>query len=337
MTNRERFHLTMNGDGSVDRCPIIEWATWWDKTIKCWEKEKMPKGMTSMELFDYFDLDRHCQFWFKHRKRNCPKPKWHGAPLIKSPDDYKQIKKYILPDNAVKRELAKFMENRTDIENGETILWYTLEGFFWFPRTLLGIEGHMYAFYDMPELYHEICKDLLEWHFGVVEAFSEIAAADFMTFAEDMSYNLGPMISRECFEEFIEPYYKQLIPEIKKRGTRVILDSDGDISSAVPWFIGAGIEGILPLERQAGVDIAALQKKFPDFLWLGGFDKMSLLEGKAAIDGEFERLRPAIRRGKYIPSVDHQTPPGVSVENYRYYVKKLEHFCKQACKGKNPR
>ena len=331
MTNRERFRLTMEGK-AVDRCPVIEWAMWWDKTIRCWEKEKMPKRMKSMELFDYFGLDRHCQFWFAHRKRNCPKPKYHGAPLIKDAEDYKNIKKYIYPKNAVKRVLAKFEENRANIENGETICWYTLEGFFWFPRTLLGIEGHLYSFYDMPELYHAICEDLLEWHLTVIEEFSRLTDADFMTFAEDMSYNLGPMISEECFDEFVAPYYRRLIPEIKKRGVKVIVDSDGDISSAVPWFIGAGIEGILPLERQAGVDIPELQKKYPDFIWLGGFDKMCLLRGKAAIDAEFERLRPAIKNGRFIPSVDHQTPPGVTIEDYRYYVAKLGQYAGLACK-----
>ena len=332
MTNRERFHLTMSGNKAVDRCPVIEWAIWWDKTIKYWEKEKMPKGMTSMELFDYFGLDRHCQFWFKHTKKNCPKPIGHGAPLVKNYGEYKEFKQYILPENTIKREKAKIEENRIDIENGETILWYTLEGFFWFPRRLLGIEEHLFAFYDMPELYHDICKDLLEWQLNVVDTFSKIIKADFMTFAEDMSYNHGPMISRACFDEFIAPYYKQLIPEIKKHGTRIILDSDGDVTSAIPWFIGVGIEGILPLERQAGVDIPSLQKKYPEFLWLGGFDKMCLLRSKTDIDGEFERLKPAIKKGRFIPSVDHQTPPGTSLENYRYYIKKLEHYGKQACK-----
>ena len=41
---------------------------------------------------------------------------------------------------------------------------------------------------------------------------------------------------------------------------------------------------------------------------------------------EFERLLPAIRSGRYIPSVDHQTPPDVTVEDYRIYMKLLREY-----------
>jgi hypothetical protein len=39
---------------------------------------------------------------------------------------------------------------------GEAVVWCTLEGFFWFPRTLMGFEKLMFAFADQPELLHEI-------------------------------------------------------------------------------------------------------------------------------------------------------------------------------------
>ena len=71
-----------------------------------------------------------------------------------------------------------------------------------------------------------------------------------------------------------------MIPEIKKHGTRVFVDSDGDITSAVPWFINAGVEGILPLERQAGVELEEIRRAWPDLLMIGGFDKMCMLKGK---------------------------------------------------------
>ena len=33
-----------------------------------------------------------------------------------------------------------------------------------------------------------------------------------------------------------------------------------------------------------------------------------------------------IRSGGYIPSVDHQTPPGVSMDNYRIYMRLLREY-----------
>jgi hypothetical protein len=36
--------------------------------------------------------------------------------------------------------------------------------------------------------------------------------------------------------------------------------------------------------------------------------------------------------GGFIPSVDHQTPPGVSMENYKIYIKLFREYCEKAVK-----
>ena len=41
---------------------------------------------------------------------------------------------------------------------------------------------------------------------------------------------------------------------------------------------------------------------------------------------EFERLVPLMKRGGFIPSVDHQTPPGVSLEEYGVYLRLLKEY-----------
>jgi uroporphyrinogen-III decarboxylase len=153
-----------------------------------------------------------------------------------------------------------------------------------------------------------------------------------MTIAEDMSYNHGPMISEATFREFLLPYYKRIIPEIKKYGTKVFVDTDGNVEMMLPWLMDAGVDGVLPLERQAGVDLPKYRKKYPNFLFIGGFDKMCMLKGKEAIRQEVERLLPVVRSGRYIMSMDHQTPPGTTLENYRYYIELMKQTALQACK-----
>jgi uroporphyrinogen-III decarboxylase len=56
------------------------------------------------------------------------------------------------------------------------------------------------------------------------------------------------------------------------------------------------------------------------------YDKMVMTRGEAAMRAEFERLLPVMRQGGFIPSVDHQTPPGVSLEEYRCYLRLLEEY-----------
>ncbi len=304
----------------LDRLPVLEWATWWDQTIHDWEAAGLPLGMDSLELMAHFGLDPLQQFWLAHRHPDCPRPRRHGAGIMKTRADYEHLRPLLLPDDAVERIGDSLAAVRPAWEAGDTIVWYTLEGFFWWPRELFGIEDHFFAFYDEPDLYHRICEDLLDWQLRMVRELGRYLRADFMTIAEDLSYNHGPMLSEALYMEFLHPYYRRLIPEIKRLGTRVFIDSDGDITRAVPWFLASGIEGILPLERQAGVDVAELRRRWPELLLLGAFDKMALLRGPDAVDREFARLAPVVRQGRFLPGVDHQTPPGVSMATYRHYV-----------------
>lgn len=331
MTNVERFHTLMAGDASIDASPVVEWADWWGRTLEGWQKEGMPELNDSRAILDYFGLDHMEQFWFSHYSPECPKP-GPAEHLIEDESDYDRIRPHILPEDAVQRESDRIRRIAPLHESGDTIVWYTVNGFFWFTRELFGDEGNLLSFYDFPELRHRICEDLLGWQLRRIAEFSEYIKADFMTIAEDMSYNKGPMISEATFREFIMPYYRRLIPEIKKHGTKVFIDSDGDVSMMIPWLIEAGADGVLPLERQAGVDLPEYRKNYPDFLFIGGFDKMCLFRGKDAIRAEFERLLPVIRSGRYLVGIDHQTPPGVPLETYRYYLKLLREYSLQACR-----
>ncbi|GHU73735.1 hypothetical protein AGMMS49992_13330 [Clostridia bacterium] len=336
MTASERFRNVMDFK-PTDRLPVIEWAPWWDKTLDNWRDQglTLPNDPTlsSVEIVQrQLGLDLHASYWLPLRSAATPAPIAHGAPIIHSAADYRDILPTLFPRDAIDFNRLESLAHLQ--QSAGAITWYTLEGFFWWPRVLMGIEPHLFSFYDEPELYHQICGDLLEYAYYALEMIYSVFVPDYMTIAEDMSYNNGPMLSEAMFDEFLLPYYKQLVPFIKKHGTRVFVDSDGDISRALPWFERAGIEGILPLERQAGVDLMELRQKHPRFLFIGHFDKMTMPLGEDAMRREFERLLPIMQSGGFIPSVDHQTPPGVTLAQYEVYVKLLNEYCiKAAQKG----
>lgn len=331
MTNRERFRRIMNFE-PVDRLLMIEWATWWDKTIAAWKQQGLEiepcAGMSEGEALQrQFGLDLHQQCWIRMLTDLTPKHAGHGAPVISSEEDYERILPTLYPRDI---DLSAFRRFLPRYESGEAITWLTLDGFFWGARQLLGIEPHLYAFYDKPGLLHRINRDIAEFSLRVIDAVCSVLTPDFMTIAEDMSYNNGPMLSEEMFNEFMLPYYDIVVPELKRRGIRVFIDSDGDITRALPWFERAGIEGILPLERQAGVDLEQLRREHPRTLFIGHFDKMTMPRGEAAMRAEFERLTPVMRQGGFLPSVDHQTPPGVTLDNYRIYLRLLREYAEKA-------
>lgn len=332
MTNRERFARVMAFE-PVDRIPMLEWAHWWNQTIDAWKSQGLAiagqPGLNAGEsLQKQMGLDLQMQLSHGMCTAQTPRPSHHGAPIVTSEAEYEAILPTLYPRNAVNQERLREMARRQ--QTGEAITWITVEGFFWGPRVLLGIEPHLFAFYDAPDLMHRINQDLVAYNLHIFEQVYEVLQPDFMTFLEDMSYNNGPMLSEAMFDAFLLPYYQQIVPVLKAHGTRVIIDSDGDITRAVPWFLRAGIEGVLPLEKQAGVDLAALREDYPEFLCIGHYDKMVMPHGEAAMRAEFERLLPLMKKGGFIPSVDHQTPPGVTLEQYHIYVRLLAEYTRKA-------
>jgi len=183
-----------------------------------------------------------------------------------------------------------------------------------------------FAYFDEPELVHRINQDLLDFNLRLLDQIRQACVPTFMTIAEDMSYNHGPMISRQIFEEFLAPYYRKLVARAKELNLLTIVDTDGDVTMLVPWVQGVGVDGLLPLERQSKVDGNRLRQLHPDLRMVGHYNKLVMHQGETAIRTEFERLGPLIKSGGFIPSVDHQTPPGVSLEEYRLYVRILKEY-----------
>ena len=332
LTNVERFRAVMNFE-KPDRLPVLEWAGWWGDTLNRWYEEGLSREIPWDRIQTHLGLDFIRRVWMPLTTPDCPRAASHGAPLIETEENYEAFRKYLYPAPTCanwqnKMNILKALKD--EHERGDAILWYSYDGFFWFPRTLLGIENHLYSFYDEPELVHRICSDLADYIVSQLPAIYDVCHPDFMVISEDMSYNNGPMLSEKLFDEFLLPYYRRIIPEIKKYGTKVIVDTDGDVSMMIPWLMRAGVDGVLPLERQAGVDLCRLREQYPDFLFLGGFDKMTMSKGEEAMRAEFERLLPVMRSGGYIPSCDHQTPPGVSFENYKIFVRLLKEYAEKA-------
>lgn len=328
MTNRERFRAVANFQ-PFDRLPVIEWATWWSQTLDRWRGEGLPPALNgSVAIAEHFGLDLYEQHWFPMWGQRPPTPHKDGV-LVKTMDDYERVRPYLYPFPPPD-EAAKFLRWAQEQRTGQKVFWFTLDGFFWFPRRLFGIEGHLLAFYDEPEVLHRINADLVAYHERIVDWLCALCQPDFMTFAEDMSYNHGSMLSKSMFDRFMRPYYKRIVPRLKERGIVTFVDSDGDITQPIAWFQEAGVQGVLPLERQAGVDVAELRALYPRMVFMGHFDKLTMHLGEAAMRAEFERLLPVAAQGGFFISVDHQTPPGVSYADYHVFLRLFRDYARAA-------
>ena len=344
MNHVERFRAIVDGK-PVDRMPKVEWAVWWNETIDRWREEglqtfdnsEFPAGRhiqgkycpDRYSLYDHFGLDQYFQYWIESRSEDCPHPEFHGGPIVSNEEDYERIKPFLFPKIGETVEDIQLWADRQ--RNGECLNWITVDGFFWFPRTLFGIEDHLLAFYEEPELMKRMNQDNADYLIYILNTLAEAdCLPTFAVFGEDMSYNNGPMLSEDHYDEFLAPYYRQVIPLMEKLNIIPIIDSDGDVTKMVPWFKKVGIRGVLPLEYQAGVDANAIREAHPEFIILGNFNKLVMDQGEEAIRAEFERLLPVMKSGRFILSPDHQTPPAVSLEQYQVYLRLLDEYCQKA-------
>jgi hypothetical protein len=325
MNHVERFRSVMSFQ-PVDRLPKWEWAMWWDKTLTRWCGEGLPANLQNdvFAVHEYFGLDPYKQFWFGTTDTEKPDAQRLIECSVADDDGYSSIRHLLYPRHeCTLAEMEPWSQRQSA---GEAVVWITLEGFFWLPRTLMGFMQLMLAFYDQPGLIHRINQDLLEFNLRLLDHVDRICRPTFVTIAEDMSYNNGPMVSREICDQFLSPYYRQLLERIHAMNAYTFVDTDGDVTLLVPWLQSVGVHGVLPLERQAGVDAAALRRRFPTLRMIGHFDKMVMTNGRDALRVEFDRLTPTVREGGFIPSVDHQTPPGVSLEQYHDYLRLLDEY-----------
>lgn len=250
-------------------------------------------------------------------------------PAVQSKEDWyvlkEKVKEHLLQyctDEAIHEVYGKYRKGHLE---GNYSIRFRVSGFFWTPRTLLGIEEQMYAFYDMPDVLADMNRFITDTYKVYLGKIFEWIQPEVLLFEEDLSGSTGPMISPAIFEEFVAAYYKQLFPYLKEKGVKnIFVDTDGDFNQLIPGFLDAGVDGFLPMDVNAGMDIVKVREQYPKLKFIGGFNKLKIEEGKEAIDMEFERILPVIRQGGYVPGCDHQVSPGASLENYRYYIGRLK-------------
>ncbi|MDI9505803.1 MAG: hypothetical protein GX246_09670 [Clostridiales bacterium] len=267
-------------------------------------------------------------FGRQNKRRRGSEIETEHKPIIAGARDWERMKEHAqgeleqyFSEEAIR---AAYEPIRAGHERGDYPIRMNLEGFFWVPRELLGIEAHMFAFYEEPELLHDICEYILWVYSTKLLQVLDIVQPDVIYMMEDLSGKTGPMISGVMFDEFVGAYYRRLFPLLRERGVgNIFVDTDGDFAMLIPRFIDAGVDGFLPMDVNAGMDIVQVRRDFPKLKFIGGYNKLCIAEGPAAIDREFQRILPVIRQGGYIVGSDHQVAPSTSLEDYRYYIRRL--------------
>ncbi|MGQ9628828.1 MAG: uroporphyrinogen decarboxylase family protein [bacterium] len=348
---REALRATLNFERSDGVCHF-EWG-YWPETLRRWREEGMPEGVAPWEAVgitfyhrvpvkvrfcpefedkviedrgDYIIRQNENGIILREFKDRTSMPEFIEYP-VKNLRDFEALKERLDP-----RTPERFPEDWEDIarslnaRDSILVLGQVEISFFGWHRDLMGVERLLVSFYDQPELIHAISRHHV--HF-LKELYSKVmrdVEFDFVFMWEDMAFKNGPLISPEFVREFMLPYYREITGFFKESGGyKILLDSDGDIAKLIPLFREGGVDGLLPFECAAGMDIRRVREEYPDLIIAGGIDKREIAKGREAIDRELESKLPFMfRRGGYLPSMDHHVPPEVSFEDFMYYVERVK-------------
>lgn len=222
--------------------------------------------------------------------------------------------------------VARMAEARTAAAEGR-IITQGLVGGYMYLRSLIGPEGLLLAFYDMPDVVHDCMETWFTLADTVLARHQEYVTVDEIFFGEDICYNHGSLISPDMMREFILPYYQQLIANLRSRQIDrnrhlyVQIDTDGFADPVIDVYRDSiGMNVMSPFEVASGCDVVRTGRQYPDLVLTGGIDKRILAQTPQDIDRMVERILPVMReRGGYIPTCDHGVPAEVSYANYCHY------------------
>jgi uroporphyrinogen decarboxylase len=252
---------------------------------------------------------------------------WVDFP-VKNREDFLRIKKRYNP-----RDAERYPRNWDSLvkkyANRDYPLCVNIRGPFWWTRDMVGLKGIALGIHRYPELIKEIMDFCAEFQTGVLHRALDDLDIDFVIISEDMAYKNGPMIGPGTVKEFMSTAYHEIAKFFREHGVKIlIVDSDGNVELLIPIWLNLGLNGVMPCEVAAGMDVVKLGEKYPDLIMIGGIDKRELAKDKESVKKEVEyRVPPLVKRGGYFPGVDHAVPADVPLENYKYFVSLLKNHC----------
>lgn len=356
MNHREAFRAMMNFEKPESLCQFE--GGYWPETIERWHGEGLPEGVQPWEdcgivhyfrppiqngIFPPFErqileenensriVRTESGIVCRESKIGSRLPQFIKHP-VSNREDFEAIKERLNPKTP-----GRYPENWDEWAANADEFPHILclgrreNGFFGWLRELMGLENLLVAYIEQPEFIHEVCQYHVSFLQGLYERTLRDVDFDFVFMWEDMAYKNGSLISPEFFRTFMLPYYREMVDFYKQMGAPwITVDSDGNISELISLFVEAGIDGLLPFEVAAGMDILKVREEFPNLRILGGIDKREIVKGKKAIDRELElKLPNMFRLAGYIQALDHHVPPGISYEDFKYYLRRCReiYYC----------
>ena len=353
VNTRERFVKTLTGQ-EVDRVPFMKVFGGPNRVLPHWEDEhpglsecideilqfegrmrgwdRAPVNVDASQLGEAEILDETETQIVRRRGDGRVEVIYRGSDYnrhsidwpVESREDWEQYKAHHLRPDDPSRFPGNWPELVEQYRNRDYPLQLTHRGVYGFPREIMGDENLAYAFYDAPDLVHDIMDYYTDMAIAVWEKMVTDVEFDLIECWEDMASRTGSFISPATFREFMTPNYRKIARFAEEHAIPIVLvDSDGLIEDLTELMLEGGVTALYPYEVQSGNDVARVRERFPSVGCVGGLNKQVMAEGKEAIDREMEKARRYIELGRYIPGPDHFVLSDVNWAGYRYFMESL--------------
>ena len=306
--------------GMPDRVPYFEEGLR-DDVLDRWHEQGLPK-----------DADLAAMFHVDARERMPvniePIPPMEG-PLT-SRANFEELRRRLDPDDP-KRLPGDWPARVAAWRTREHVLELQLHrGFFlsmgvheW--RTF---EPVVYLLHDDPCLVHDILDLYGDFGARLAERILREVDVDCAIFSEPIGGNDGPLLSPRTYEEFVLASYRPILDAARRRGVETLVYvTYANARALMPSVVRTGFNCLWACEvNAAAMDYLALRRRFGRGLRLiGGIDLDTLLQDKATIRREMERvIPPLLAQGGYVPLADGRVRANVPFDHYRHYRQLLE-------------
>jgi uroporphyrinogen decarboxylase len=339
----------------VDRLPVMALEPFEELAIERWHQDGLPSnespetflkmaqlvhtggvGLDPVPPFEEKIISEDSEYSITTTTLGTTVKRWKAAPAtlyghidhpIKTRDDWSRYRERLRPVASERLGNTLNPQNVRELNASDDPVGLCFFPFFFrFGFYTMGMERFLTAFYDEPDLMHEIFSHASRLLLSVLPEILGTITIDFAMFAEDLAGKHGPLISPQMYEEFWYPWQDPIIRMLQDAGVPVICQwSAGQFNELLPGMLEHGFNCTWPLENMSGMDALELRKRHGRGLLLGGnIAKEAVLAGPEEIDREIERLMPLILEGGFLPAMDDMAPIECPFSHYRYLIERLQ-------------
>lgn len=308
-----------------------------------------PNHASRDSLFSHFDVKDDFEFGLRlHSTCRWVMPEEHGMWPYETPlfdvlggaerhslgqdgvfadcEDPAMVDRFTWPD-AAKCDFTKTVaEIDKTIAAGQAVMSGTWSCFFHNVCDFFGMENYFVKMYTDPEVVTAVTDRVVDFYLAANEMLYAKAndKIDAFFFGNDFGSQLDLLVSPECFDQFIMPYFIKFTNQAHNHGKKVILHSCGSIERVMPRLIDAGVDILHPIQAAArNMDAETLAKKYNGkIVFMGGVDTQHLLPNGTPeeIYNEVKRLRELFGPNFIISPSHESILPDVPAENLEALV-----------------